>query len=49
MNFIMGKIKNEYDYTELSIVGNEIMDTETGETFDISNAILLKKTEKCKK
>lgn len=41
----MGKIKNEYDYTELSIVGNEIMDTETGETFDISNAILLKKTE----
>lgn len=41
----MGVIKHEYNYTELPIVGNEIIDKETGEIFDISNAVLLKKTE----
>ena len=41
----MGKIKHEYNYIELPIVGNEIADTETGETFDVSNAVILKKTK----
>lgn len=41
----MGVIKVSYNYTELNLVGNEIADTETGETFDISNSVLLKRTE----
>ena len=41
----MGIIKIEYKYTQLNITGNEIIDRETGEAFDISNAAILKKTE----
>jgi len=41
----MGIIKTEYKYTQLNITGNEIIDRETGEAFDISNAVILKKTE----
>ena len=35
----MGIIKIEYKYTQLNITGNEIIDRETGEAFDISNAV----------
>ena len=41
----MGSIKVLYSYTQLNISGNEIADTETGETFDMSNSVLLKRTE----
>ena len=41
----MGKITNEYTYTALPIVGSEIIDKETGEIFDVSNSVLLKRTE----
>ena len=44
----MGDIKVEYNYKQLKISGDEIADTETGETFDISNSVLLKRTEKGK-
>ncbi|WP_088323122.1 hypothetical protein [Polaribacter tangerinus] len=39
----MGVIKEYYNYIELPVVGNEIVDTTTGESFDISNSVLLKK------
>jgi len=42
----MGVIKENYNYIELPVVGNEIADRETGETFDISNSVLLKRTSK---
>lgn len=41
----MGDIKVSYNYTQLNISGNEIADTETGDRFDISNSVLLKRTE----
>lgn len=44
----MGVIKEYYKYIELPVVGNEITDRETGEIFDISNSVLLKKTSKGK-
>ncbi len=40
---IYGDIKVLYNYTQLNISGNKIADTETGETFNISNSVLLKK------
>ncbi|MEN8858231.1 MAG: hypothetical protein ABF260_09235 [Flavobacteriaceae bacterium] len=38
--------KDEYNYTQLNIVGNKIVDIATGEQFDISNSTLLKKTSR---
>ena len=42
----MGAIEDKYNYTQLNIVGNEIVDVATGEQFDISNSTLLKKTSR---
>ena len=41
----MGKITHLYKDTKISISNNEIVDPNSGELFDISNASLMKRTK----